>query len=153
MQLTEYRLLIEWHHHHKTTLWSKNLLSPTTFSVVFLIVLILILIVLNVHTVLYVCVQGYLLVPLSLSVLLSQCIVYVYRLTFISTQAYFDNKIQFSYLIGDNALIISVVVQQGRTYGCGKVFSKIQRVVSFPINLQPYGSFSTATMWCYFLII
>jgi len=49
---------------------------------VFLIVLILFLvdlIVLNVHTVLYIfCVQGYLLVPLSLGVLLSQCILYVY---------------------------------------------------------------------------
>jgi len=52
------------------------------FLIVLIIILILILfvlIILNVHTVLYIfCVQGYLLVPLSLGVLLSHCILYVY---------------------------------------------------------------------------
>jgi len=52
---------------------------------VFLIVLILMcitLIVPNVHIVIYICVQGYLLVPLSLGVLVSQCMLYVYCLTY-----------------------------------------------------------------------
>jgi len=58
--------------------------------------IVLILIVLIVPTVLYICfIQGYLLVPLSLGVLLSQYTFYVYWLTFISALAYFDNKTQF----------------------------------------------------------
>jgi len=35
-------------------------------------------------------------VPLSPGVLLSQCILYVFWLTFVSTHAYFDHKIQFN---------------------------------------------------------
>jgi len=41
-------------------------------------------------------VQGYLSVPLSLGALLSQCILYVYWLTFIPALAYSDNRIQFN---------------------------------------------------------
>jgi len=46
--------------------------------------------------IIYSFVHGYLSVPLSLGVLLSQCILYVYWLTFISALACFDNKIQFN---------------------------------------------------------
>jgi len=80
------------------------------FSVMFLIVLLLIdVIVLNVHAVLFV-VQRYLLVPLSLGVLLSQCILYVYQLTFMPALAYLDNKIQFNSVISPCSCLWNSIV-------------------------------------------
>jgi len=57
-------------------------------------------------TLFFICfVQGYLSVPLMLGVLFSQCIVYVYLLTFICALAYFDNTIQFNSSISNAAAL------------------------------------------------